>query len=106
MFDCVMPTRNGRNAHAFTDEGPKKLRNAKYIEDNDPLQKDCPCPACKRSLGYLRHLFTSGEMLGPILLSIHNLTYYQRLLAGARAAIEQDTFKAFHESKLRGWGKN
>lgn len=105
MFDCVMPTRNGRNAHAFTDEGPKKLRNAKYIEDNEPLDANCTCPACQRSLGYLRHLFISGEMLGPILLSIHNLTYYQRLVADARTAIEQDSFQNFYESKLRGWGK-
>lgn len=103
LFDCVMPTRNGRNAHAFTVEGPKKLRNAQYAEDDRPLDPNCPCPACARSLGYLRHLFVSGEMLGPILLSIHNLTYYQRLVAGARDAIENDRFDAFRQEKLRAW---
>lgn len=104
MFDCVMPTRNGRNAHAFTDAGPKKLRNAKYADDHEPLEPGCPCPACRRSLGYLRHLFISGEMLGPILLSIHNLTYYQRLVSGAREAIEAGKFDAYRTSKLKGWG--
>lgn len=103
MFDCVMPTRNGRNAYAFTDQGTKKLRNAKYIEETDPLEEGCPCPACQRSLGYLRHLFVAGEMLGPILLSIHNLTYYQRLVAGARTAIENDAFDDFRREKLAGW---
>ena len=103
MFDCVMPTRNGRNAHAFTDAGPKKLRNAKYATDQEPLESGCPCPACERSLGYLRHLFISGEMLGPILLSIHNLTYYQRLVAGARDAIEAGRFRQFFDEKLAGW---
>lgn len=103
MFDCVMPTRNGRNAHAFTDSGPVKLRNAQHTEDTRPLEEDCPCPACERSLGYLRHLFISKEMLGPILLSIHNLTYYQRLVAGAREAIERDEFDSFRREKLAGW---
>ena len=105
LFDCVMPTRNGRNAHAFTDQGPKKLRNAKYMNETDPLEKGCPCPACKRSLGYLRHLFVSGEMLGPILLSIHNLTYYQRLVAGARDAITGNAFEAYRRQKLAGWAR-
>nr|WP_146565831.1 tRNA guanosine(34) transglycosylase Tgt [Posidoniimonas corsicana] len=103
MFDCVMPTRNGRNALAFTDEGPLRLRNARHTEDTRPLEEDCPCPACRHSRGYLRHLFTAGEMLGPILLSIHNLTYYQRLMADARAAIEADRFMAFKAGKLAGW---
>ena len=85
LFDCVMPTRNGRNALAFTDRGPVRLRNQQHALDREPLEPDCPCPACRHSRGYLRHLFQANEMLGPILLSIHNLTYYQRLLAGARA---------------------
>ena len=103
VFDCVMPTRNGRNALAFTDEGPKRLRNQRYHDDPRPLEEACPCPACERSLGYLRHLFTAGEMLGPILLSIHNLTYYQRLVSAAREAIEKDDFAEFHQRKLAGW---
>lgn len=105
LFDCVMPTRNGRNAMAFTDEGPLRLRNLQFERDQSPLQTGCPCPACQRSRGYIRHLFQSGEMLGPILLSIHNLTYYQRLLAGAREAIETDRFEAFRRQKLENWGR-
>jgi queuine tRNA-ribosyltransferase len=103
LFDCVMPTRNGRNAMAFTDEGPLRLRNLQHERDNRPLQDGCPCPACRRSRGYIRHLFMAGEMLGPILLSIHNLTYYQRLLADARAAIEKDRFVPFRADKMNGW---
>jgi queuine tRNA-ribosyltransferase len=95
LFDCVMPTRNGRNAQAFTDAGTLRLRNAQYQRDDRPLDETCPCPACKRSRGYLRHLFMAKEMLGPILLTIHNLTYYQRLVARAREAIEQDRFVEF-----------
>jgi queuine tRNA-ribosyltransferase len=106
LFDCVMPTRNGRNAMAFTDEGSLRLRNAQYERDDRPLQQGCLCAACRRSRGYIRHLFMAGEMLGPVLLSIHNLTYYQRLLADARTAIEADRFVEFRLEKLRGWGKN
>ena len=77
-----MPTRYWHNAMAFTDAGPIRLRNLQYERDPRPLEEGCPCPACRRSRAYIRHLFMAGEMLGPILLSIHNLTYYQRLLAG------------------------
>jgi queuine tRNA-ribosyltransferase len=105
LFDCVMPTRNGRNAMAFTDAGTLRLRNLKYERDQRPLEAGCPCAACRRSRGYLRHLFMAREMLGPILLSIHNLTYYQRLLADARRAIEADRFEEFRLEKLRGWGQ-
>jgi queuine tRNA-ribosyltransferase len=103
MFDCVMPTRNGRNALAFTDSGTLRLRNLKHERDPNPLDPQCPCPACGHSRGYLRHLFQAGEMLGPILLSAHNLTYYQRLLADAREAIAADRFLEFYEQKKRGW---
>jgi queuine tRNA-ribosyltransferase len=106
LFDCVMPTRNGRNAMAFTDGGRLRLRNLQYERDDRPLEAGCPCPACRRSRGYLRHLFMAREMLGPILLSIHNLTYYQRLLAGARSAIQTDRFEQFRQEKLRGWKTN
>jgi len=105
LFDCVMPTRNGRNAMAFTDAGTLRLRNAQYERDERPLEEGCPCPACRRSRGYLRHLFMANEMLGPILLSIDNLTYYQRLLADARQAIEADRFAEFRREKLAGWAK-
>ena len=104
MFDCVMPTRNGRNAKAFTDQGPVKMRNRVHQEEIRPLEEDCPCPACRHSRGYLRHLFVAGEMLGPVLLSLHNLTYYQRLLAGARQAIAEDRLVEFIDQKKAGWG--
>ena len=103
LFDCVMPTRNGRNALAFTDEGTLRMRNERHRADERPIQMDCPCPACQRSRGYIRHLFIAGEMLGPILLSIHNLTYYQRLLGQARDAIENDEFVDFVETKQKNW---
>ncbi len=103
LFDCVMPTRNGRNAFAFTDRGPIRVRNKKFERDSRPLDERCPCPACRHSLGYLRHLFQAGEMTGPILLSQHNLTYYQRLLAGAREAIVADRFFEYCEQKYAGW---
>jgi queuine tRNA-ribosyltransferase len=105
LFDCVMPTRNGRNAMAFTDVGSLRLRNAKYERDDSPLENGCPCAACQHSRGYVRHLFMAKEMLGPILLTIHNLTYYQRLLAAARVAIEADCFENFMLEKMRGWGR-
>lgn len=103
LFDCVMPTRNGRNAMAFTDRGPVRLRNAAHQLDRRPIDDQCPCPACGHSRAYLRHLFMCNEMLGPILLSIHNLTYYHRLLTDARRAIETDSFGAFADEKLSGW---
>lgn len=103
LFDCVMPTRNGRNALAFTDAGPKRLRNEKFKLDERPLEEDCPCAACRHSQGYLRHLFAADEMLGPILLSIHNITYYQRLMQQARAAIAEDRYAELVTEKLEGW---
>jgi queuine tRNA-ribosyltransferase len=104
LFDCVMPTRNGRNALVFTDAGPVRLRNAVHERDRQPLEPHCPCPACRHSRGYLRHLFQAGEMLGPMLASIHNVTYYQRLVAAAREAILADRFGEFRDEKYRGWG--
>ena len=100
LFDCVMPTRNGRNAMAFTDRGSLRLRNLALADDPRPLAPDCPCPACRHSRGYLRHLFMRARCWGRILLSIHNLTYYQRLLAEARQAIAVDEFEQFRE---RNW---
>jgi queuine tRNA-ribosyltransferase len=103
LFDCVLPTRNGRNAMAFTDQGEIRLRNAKYATDPRPLEEGCPCPACRHSRGYLRHLFMVHEMLGPILVTAHNLTYYQRLLSDAREAIAADRFVEFAAGKIHGW---
>lgn len=91
LFDCVMPTRNARNATAFTSVGYVKLRNKKHICDTSPLDPNCSCPTCVQfSRGYLRHLFQSGEMLGPMLLSVHNLAYYQQVMRALRAAIQQN----------------
>lgn len=104
LFDCVMPTRNGRNGLAFTDDGPLKLRNAVHREDQRPLMEGCECLACRHSRGYLRHLFNVKEMLGPTLLSHHNLTYYGRLMSETRAAIDQGRFEEYATGKLRGWG--
>ncbi|MFP6574633.1 MAG: tRNA guanosine(34) transglycosylase Tgt [Pirellulaceae bacterium] len=104
MFDCVMPTRNGRNALAFTDTGAIRLRNRQYQRSSEPLEANCPCLACRHSRGYLRHLFMAGEMLGPVLVSIHNLTYYQRLMADIRTAIEADRLVELAKEKYQGWG--
>ncbi len=104
LFDCVMPTRNGRNATAFTSRGPVKLRNSKYRTDTRPLDPECDCPVCTRfSLGYLRHLFIAEEMLGPILVSWHNLAYYQRLLRDLRAAIRAGRSHEFRLEQLAKW---
>jgi queuine tRNA-ribosyltransferase len=89
MFDCVMPTRNARNAHLFTRRGVLRIRNAKYERDTRPLDDACTCYTCRSgfSRAYLRHLDRCGEMLGPMLATIHNLHYYQELMAGLRGAI-------------------
>ncbi|MBM3980519.1 MAG: tRNA guanosine(34) transglycosylase Tgt [Planctomycetes bacterium] len=104
MFDCVMPTRNGRNALAFTDAGPVRLRNAKHRRDPAPLMSDCACYCCANySRGYLHHLFAADEMLGPTLLSIHNISYYLKLMADARAAIADGRFESFRAACLARW---
>jgi queuine tRNA-ribosyltransferase len=105
LFDCVMPTRNGRNALAFTDSGHVRLRNQQHALDREPLDSSCPCPACRHSRGYLRHLFQANEMLGPMLVSMHNLTYYQRLLAEARREIAGNRFREMLNERRR-WAEN
>jgi queuine tRNA-ribosyltransferase len=96
MFDCVLPTRNGRNAMAFTADGTLRLRNACHKRDPAPLESDCSCPTCRHyGRAYLHHLFLAGEMLGPTLLSLHNLAFYSRLMADIRLAIEEDRFGQF-----------
>jgi queuine tRNA-ribosyltransferase len=94
MFDCVLPTRCGRNALLYTFDGPLRLRNAQYLKDKRPIESDCPCVACGYTRAYMRHLFLAGEMLGPILASIHNLTFYQRLMGRLREAIVAGQFQA------------
>jgi queuine tRNA-ribosyltransferase len=96
MFDCVLPTRSGRNGQAFTWTGPKNLRNARFAEDPDPLDPACPCPACTSYSGaYLHHLTKAGEMQGAMLLTAHNLTFYQQLMQAMRDAIRDGRFAAF-----------
>lgn len=93
MFDCVLPTRNGRNAYAFTDNGPLRLRNNVHINDSSPIEADCDCYCCKNfSRASIRHFFNSGEMLGPILTSLHNITFYQRFMSRIRQAIKTGNF--------------
>jgi queuine tRNA-ribosyltransferase len=96
MFDCVLPTRNGRNASAFLPGGRIQLRNARFREDPGVLDPGCDCPACGGGLSraYLRHLFLAGEMLGPVLVSLHNLRHYQRLMLDIHRAIREDCWDA------------
>ncbi len=101
MFDCVLPTRNGRNSFAFTADGPLRLRNHKHIDSDLPVESDCDCVCCRQyTRAALRHFFNCGEMLGPILLSIHNLRFYQRLMQQMRDRIEDDSFGPWSEQQL------
>ena len=99
MFDCVLPTRSGRNGQAFTHDGPLNLRNAVHGEDLSPLDADCHCPVCHgpeaASRAYLHHLIKAGEMLGAMLLTQHNIGFYQQLMAGLRAAIAEQRLGDF-----------
>jgi queuine tRNA-ribosyltransferase len=104
MFDCVIPTRGGRTARAFTTRGILNLRNARFADEATPLDPTCDCPACTRHpRAYLHHLFKSAEMLGPMLLTWHNLTYYQRLMRGARAAIVAGRLHDFAAATRAAW---
>ena len=106
LFDCVMPTRNGRNAMAFTSQGPVRLRNAVHKTDDGPLDPECDCTACTRySRGYLRHLFAAKEMLGGILVSLHNIAFYQRLVQNVRIAVKNGTVAQFRANQLARWQK-
>jgi queuine tRNA-ribosyltransferase len=96
MFDCVLPTRSGRNGQAFTSAGPINIRNARFAEDQAPLDATCGCPVCGTwTRAYLHHLVRAGEMLGAMLMTQHNVHYYQHLMAGMRAAIAEGRFAAF-----------
>ncbi len=101
LFDCVMPTRNGRNGTALTHQGKKGLRNAKYREDFGPLDPKCACKVCQTySLSYIRHLFNVKEMLGLYLLSYHNVAFYLNLMAKIRQAIQNGNFSQFKRDFL------
>jgi queuine tRNA-ribosyltransferase len=102
MFDCVMPTRNGRNAYAFSAAGPIRLRNSQFQRDSGPIEAGCDCYACRAfSRGAIRHFFFAGEMLGPILVSLHNIRFYQRLMADVRRAIGAGRFEEFRSTDPR-----
>lgn len=96
MFDCVMPTRSGRTAQAFTKYGPVNIKNARHREDNRPLEADCDCPLCRNfNRAYIHHLQKCNEILAVMLLTWHNIRYYQRLMQGLRNAIANDTLSEF-----------
>ena len=102
MFDCVMPTRNGRNAYAFTASGPVRLRNSRLQRDTGPIEDGCDCYACRTfTRGAVRHYFFAGEMLGPIVASVHNIRFYQRLMEDIRRSIASGTFAQFRRNDPR-----
>lgn len=101
LFDCVVPTRNGRHGVLFTDAGVLHVKNARFRDDARPLDENCDCPACTRySRAYLRHLLQIGEMLGARLASLHNLRFYLRLMQNAREAIARGAFREFKQKVL------
>ena len=107
MFDCVLPTRSGRNGQAFTWDGAVNIRNAKHAEDESPLDPRCDCPVCAtNSRAYLHHLIRSGEILGAMLMTQHNLHFYQSLMAAMRSAIADGRFAAFASAFRRDYGAN
>jgi queuine tRNA-ribosyltransferase len=104
MFDCVLPTRSGRNGQAFTWNGPLNIRNARFAEDLAPIDARCGCPACASfSRAYLHHLVKAGEMLGAMLMTQHNLHFYQELMAGLRDAISAQRLTSFADQFRRDY---
>jgi queuine tRNA-ribosyltransferase len=96
MFDCVLPTRSGRTGQAFTADGPLNMRNARFAEDKEPIEPGCPCPACTGfERGYVHHLVKSGEILGAMLMTQHNLWFYQRMMQALRDAISEQRLRPF-----------
>ena len=101
MFDCVYPSRNGRHGHLYTHFGKININNAKYAEDDRPIEEGCQCPACRRySRAYIRHLHKSGEMLGLRLCVLHNLYFYNHLMEEIRQAIDEDRYSSFKKDLL------
>jgi len=102
MFDCVLPTRSGRTGQAFTADGPLNMRNARFADDPEPIERECPCPACMQfERAYVHHLVKSGEILGAMLMTQHNLWFYQRLMQGLRDAIAGQRLQAFGQEFLQ-----
>jgi queuine tRNA-ribosyltransferase len=106
MFDCVLPTRSGRTGQAFTALGPINIRNARFAEDREPLEPGCPCPTCTTyERAYVHHLVRSGEILGAMLMTEHNLWFYQRLMQGLRGAIAAHRLDSFARKFLQRYRK-
>lgn len=107
MFDCVMPTRNGRTGGAFTATGKLNIRNAKFVADERPLDPECPCSVCRRySRAYLRHLYQAGEMTAAMMISHHNVSFFLNTMRAARAAIIEQRFAAFRSEALLRLGQS
>jgi queuine tRNA-ribosyltransferase len=107
LFDCVLPTRSGRTGQAFTADGPLNMRNARFAEDKDPIEPGCPCPACTTfSRAYVHHLVRSGEILGAMLMTQHNLWFYQRMMQELRDAIAEQRLNAFSTRFLKHYRRN
>ncbi|HEX5239046.1 MAG TPA: tRNA guanosine(34) transglycosylase Tgt [Sphingomicrobium sp.] len=107
MFDCVLPTRSGRTGQAFTADGPLNMRNARFAEDSDPIEPDCPCPACTQfERAYVHHLVKSGEILGAMLITEHNLWFYQRMMQGLRHAIAGQRLQSFASEFLERYRRS
>src|SRR6185436_16980146 len=103
MFDCVMPTRNARNGQLFTSRGKLNIKNSRYRDDHQPIDDRCGCAVCSRySRAYVRHLYMSGEILGSVLTSLHNVSFYLDMMGMMRQAITLGTFKEFSDSFLSG----
>jgi queuine tRNA-ribosyltransferase len=101
LFDCVLPTRNARNGQLFTRQGPLAIKNARYAEDDRPIDPECSCPTCRRhSRAYLRHLFLAGEMTAATLNTLHNLHFYLDTMAAIRKAIAFGNFETFRQEFL------
>lgn len=104
MFDCVMPSRSGRTGQAFTSHGVLNLRNARHADDETPLDEACDCPACRcYTRGYLHHLFRCGEILSSMLLTWHNIRFYQNLMSQIRQALENGAFESFYDQFMSRW---
>jgi len=106
MFDCVMPSRNGRHGHVFTKEGIRNLWNAKYLKDDSPIEEGCQCPACRNhSRAYIRHLLKAEEMLGMRLCVEHNLYFYNNLMKEIRDALDEGRFEEYYQANVENLGK-
>ncbi len=106
MFDCVMPSRNGRHGHVFTKEGIRNLWNAKYLKDESPIEEGCQCPACRsHSRAYIRHLLKAEEMLGMRLCVEHNLYFYNNLMKEIREALDEGRFEEYYLANVENLGK-